>query len=204
MTDDANKAGNAAAGTAGQGATAAQTGAQAGAQAVPQIQIVSQYVKDLSFENPNAPGILTGQTQPPQVKVNVDTRPTQLDGNRYEVALNLRADATIDGTQAFIVELSYGGVVALDPSTKKEHHAPLLLIEAPRQMFPFARAVIAEAVRNGGFPPLLIQPIDFTDLFRRQVQRLAQAQQGQAGGAAPAGTAPGGSTPAGSTPIGNA
>lgn len=155
-------------------------------QPPPQIQLTQQYVKDLSFENPNAPATVTAQ-QAPQVKVSVDVRPNQLEGEgRFEVVLNLRADATIGDQKAFIVELTYGAVVQLPEDVKREHQAPLLLIEAPRQMFPFARSVVSNAVRDGGFPPLLIQPIDFTELFRRQVQRLNE--QRQQAGDAPAGT----------------
>lgn len=143
---------------------------------IPPIKIVAQYVKDLSFENPNASKTLTTR-QAPQVAVNVDVRPNPLEDNRFEVLLNIKGDAKIEDNQAFIVELSYGAIVEFDGEVKKEHQAPLLLIEAPRLMFPFARAVIAEAVRNGGFPPLLVQPIDFADLFRKQIQRLAAAQQ---------------------------
>ncbi len=140
------------------------------------IQIASQYVKDLSFENPNAPKSVQGGAPAPQVSVNVDVRTQQLGDNSYEVVLHIKGDAKTGDTQAFIVELSYGGVVSLGPNVPKEHVAPLLLIEAPRMLFPFARAVIAEATRDGGFPPMLVQPIDFTDLFRRQVEAM-KAQQ---------------------------
>lgn len=152
---------------------------------IPPIKIAAQYVKDLSFENPNASQTLTTR-KAPQVAVNVDVRPNPLAENRFEVLLNIKGDAKIDDTQAFIVELSYGAVVEFDGDVKKEHQAPLLLIEAPRLMFPFARAVIAEAVRNGGFPPLLVQPIDFAELFRKQIQRLAAAQQASKAAADPA------------------
>ena len=142
----------------------------------PPIQIASQYVKDLSFENPNAPKSVQGGAPAPQVSVNVDVRTQQLGDNAYEVVLHIKGDAKTGETQAFIVELSYGGVVMLGANVPKEHVAPLLLIEAPRMLFPFARAVIAEATRDGGFPPMLVQPIDFTDLFRRQVEAM-KAQQ---------------------------
>ena len=142
----------------------------------PAIQIASQYVKDLSFENPNAPQSVQGGAPAPQVSVNVDVRTQQIADNTYEVVLHIKGDAKTGDTQAFIVELSYGGVVGLSENVPKEHVAPLLLIEAPRMLFPFARAVIAEATRDGGFPPMLVQPIDFTDLFRRQVEAM-KAQQ---------------------------
>lgn len=143
----------------------------AGEQLQPSLQISAQYVKDLSFENPNAPRSLTQQTTPPQVTVNVDVRTQQLAENAFEVVLHIKAEAKTGDAATFLCELSYGGVVTLANVTK-EQTAPLLLIEAPRLLFPFARSVIAEATRNGGFPPLLIQPIDFTELFRRQLAAL--------------------------------
>jgi len=151
-------------------------GAKPQASGGPPIQIASQYVKDLSFENPNAPNSVQGGAPAPQVSVNVDVRTQQLGDNAYEVVLHIKGDAKTGDTQAFIVELSYGGVVMLGANVPKKHVAPLLLIEAPRMLFPFARAVIAEATRDGGFPPMLVQPIDFTDLFRRQVEAM-KAQQ---------------------------
>lgn len=137
----------------------------------PSLQISTQYVKDLSFENPNAPRSLTQAATPPQVSVNVDVRTQQLAEGAFEVVLHIKSEAKAGDVTAFLCELSYGGVVALANATK-EQTAPLLLIEAPRLLFPFARSVIAEATRNGGFPPLLIQPIDFTELFRRQLAAL--------------------------------
>ena len=145
------------------------------AQPAPSIQIVSQYVKDLSFENPNAPRSLTSQT-PPQVQINVDVRTNQLSETTYEVILNLKAEAKVSDQSAFICELSYGGVAQLQ-NVQKDQAAPYLLIEVPRLLFPFARSVIAEATRNGGFPPLLVQPIDFADLFRRQLEALRAKQK---------------------------
>jgi preprotein translocase subunit SecB len=174
MSEEQPKAG---AGQAGQGSTQPRQGP-------PPVQIAAQYVKDLSFENPNAPRSLMPGQQAPQVAVNVDVRTNQLEDNTYEVVLNIRGDAKNGETQAFIVELSYGGVVTL-AGVPKEHTAPLLLIEVPRLLFPFARAVIAEATRNGGFPPMLVQPIDFADLFRRQLDVLRARQAESKAAAAP-------------------
>lgn len=169
--------------------TGAQPNGPAGdAQAKPAIQIAAQYVKDLSFENPNAPQVLAGGQQAPQVNVNVDVRSSQIpqQPNTYEVVLVLRADAKIGDKQAFIAELTYAGIVILH-NVPQEHTAPMLLIEGPRLLFPFARAVIAEATRNGGYPPLLVQPIDFADLFRRQLEAVRAQQQT---GAAPSSPLP--------------
>jgi preprotein translocase subunit SecB len=167
------------------GDAAGAAGAAAGQrQQMPQFQITAQYVKDLSFENPRAPQSLAPGQPSPQVQVNVDVRTNQVAERQYEVVLKINADAKQKDEQAFLIELSYAGVVALGENVQKEHTAPLLLIEVPRLMFPFARSVIAEASRNGGFPPLLIQPIDFSDLFRRQLEGLrARAQAAQQAGA---------------------
>ncbi len=151
--------------------------AQAAPTAPPPVQILSQYVKDLSFENPNAPSALAPGQPAPQVTVNVDVRTANVEENRFEVTLAIKGDAKIGETQAFIVELSYAGVVNTT-DVPKEMVAPLLLIEVPRMLFPFARAVIADATREGGYPPMMVQPIDFADLFRRQMERL-RSQQAQ-------------------------
>ena len=156
--------------------------AGAAAQNRPQIVITSQYLRDLSFENPNAPETLTPGSTAPQVRVNVDVRTRTLEEGRYEVTLNVKGESEIGDKKAFIVELSYAGVVAVENATR-EQTGPMLLIEAPRQLFPFARQIIADAVRNGGYPPLLIQPIDFVELFRRQVEA---AQRARAAGQTPA------------------
>ena len=153
----------------------------AAAPTTPPLAIAAQYVRDLSFENPNAPSTLAPGAAPPQVAVNVDVRTNALASSQYEVVLNVRGEAKSGDKTAFIVELSYAGVVSVGPNVSKEHTAPLLLIEVPRMLFPFARAVIAEATRNGGFPPLLVQPIDFAELFRRQLSALRQRQTEGAG-----------------------
>lgn len=146
----------------------------------PLIQIQAQYIKDLSFENPNAPQSLRVGVPQPQVSIGVDIRTNTLGEGLYEVVLNLRADAKHGDHQAFLVELAYGGVVAIG-NLPKEHLAPVLLVEVPHLLFPFARAVIAQATREGGFPPLMVQPIDFAEMFRRQVMtvRDRQEQSGQ-------------------------
>ncbi|GAA6156042.1 protein-export chaperone SecB [Pyruvatibacter sp.] len=149
----------------------AANGAGDGAQPqAPQIRVLGQYIKDLSFENPNAPGGFSNQS--PQINVAVDVRvPGQKDSD-YEVELRLTADAKVDGNQVFLVELVYGAVFRLE-NIPEQGLQPVLLIECPRILFPFARRVIADMTRDGGFPPLMIDPIDFAALYR---QRLEQAQ----------------------------
>jgi preprotein translocase subunit SecB len=145
-----------------------------GPQALP-IAVNTQYVKDLSFENPNAPQSLVQQTSQPNIEVNVNVQARGLGPNVYEVVLSITCTAKHETMTAFIVEVAYAGVFTLS-TVPQEHVHPLLLIECPRLLFPFARALVANATREGGFLPLLIQPIDFLDLYRRQ----AAAQGGNA------------------------
>jgi len=149
-----------------------QTGAQSRPNAMP-IVINAQYVKDFSFENPNAPQTLLPNQPAPQVSVAVDVRGQQVGENLHEVVLEMRCEAKVGENTAFLVELSYAGLFTIQ-GIPEEHVRAVLLIEAPRLLFPFARAIVADATRDGGYPPLMINPIDFTDLYRRQ---MAQPQQ---------------------------
>jgi preprotein translocase subunit SecB len=130
-----------------------------------QISISAQYVKDFSFESPNAPQIFAPQQSPPELNMGVNVRTRPLADHAHEVLLMLRLEAKLGGKTAFIAELAYGGVFML-PAVPEEQLKLLLLIECPRLLFPFARAILAEAVRDGGFPQILITPIDFTALYQ--------------------------------------
>lgn len=162
MTDESSAA------PAGAGAGGAQPGTGS-------IQILAQYVKDLSFENPNAAQTLATRSGSPQVTVNVDVRTNTIDETTHEVVLTIKGDAKAGELQAFVIELSYGGLIKLT-DLPREQTAAALYVEVPRLLFPFARAVVAEATRNGGYPPLLVQPIDFVALFRRQIEAMRQRQ----------------------------
>jgi preprotein translocase subunit SecB len=149
------------------------------------ITVNAQYIKDLSIENPNAPMSLRGAQGAPQVNMHVDVRGSRLKGegleDSYEVVLNIRAEAKNGEETAFIVELSYGGVFTL-AEVPAEQRNPALLIAGPTMLFPFARAIIADATRDAGYPPLMVNPIDFADLYRRQLTeqiKRAQAAQGE-------------------------
>ncbi|MDE0779228.1 MAG: protein-export chaperone SecB [Alphaproteobacteria bacterium] len=143
----------------------------------PMMLVNAQYVKDLSFENPNAPQSLSQQGDP-NVQITIDVNAIQAAEKAFEVTLTLRAEGTNDKTTLFIVEIVYAGIFSIG-EVPEEYMSPLVYIEAPRQLFPFARAIIATAVRDGGFPPLLIQPIDFVALYQ---QRASQAEAEQAAG----------------------
>jgi len=156
--------------TTGNGAGGAQTTNPAEPQ---QLILNAQYIKDLSFENPRAPQSLIQQTTQPEVEINVDVKASNLGPEVFEVVLTINATARAQGETVFLVELAYGSVVTIK-NAKTELLPALILVETPRIVFPFARAVIANATRDGGFPPLMINPIDFAELLRRQ-QANAQA-----------------------------
>ena len=139
----------------------------------PSLLVNAQYLKDMSFENPRAPHALTNMAEPPAVQVNVDVQADRLGETAYEVALTINAEATRDDETVFVVEVVFAGVFTVTHAGP-DILGPILLIEAPRLLFPFARAVVAGATRDGGFPPLLVNPIDFADLYRRR-----QAQQAE-------------------------
>lgn len=143
----------------------------------PRLMIQTQYVKDLSFENPRAPRGTGGQDRP-EIAIRVDVQAEPLGEDGYEVTLQLHADAKAGQESVFMLELTYGGVFALT-NIPAESLQAILLIECPRLLFPFARRIVADATRDGGFPPLMIDPIDFATLYRRR-QEHAQAQQGEA------------------------
>jgi preprotein translocase subunit SecB len=144
----------------------------------PRMTILSQYVKDLSFENPRAPLSLQPNQARPEVQIRVDVRAQPMEADRYEVSLQLHVDAKAGAETAFMVELTYGGVFGF-LNIPQDSLQPLLLIECPRLLFPFARRVVADATRDGGFPPLLIDPIDFVTLYRRRQQQAQPAREGE-------------------------
>jgi preprotein translocase subunit SecB len=140
-----------------------------------QLVINAQYIKDLSFENPRAPQSLIQQNKQPEVSLNVDVKARNLGPDLFEVMLSVSANAQTDNEPVFIVELSYGAVVTARAPQQPDILPLLVLVEAPRMMFPFVRNIIADATREGGFPPLLINPIDFVELLRRQQQQAEAA-----------------------------
>ena len=139
----------------------------------PQIGLISHYVKDLSFENPNAPAVYQWQVQP-QIDVQFNIGAQMLGDEVHEVALKIEVAARAEDRSAFAVELVYAGLFALR-NVPHEQLQPFLLAEAPRLLFPFARRVVADAVQDGGFPPLNLEMIDFVALYRNELARRAQA-----------------------------
>ena len=152
-----------------------------GADTQPQVALIAQYVKDLSFENPNAPSVYQWQDQPQiDVQFNIGSQPVGEDV--YEVALESEIKAQVQDKTAFQVEALYAGLFGIR-NVPEDQMQPFLLAEAPRLLFPFARRVVADTIRDGNFPPLVLEPIDFGALY------LAQQQQQEAMAGEPAGQA---------------
>jgi preprotein translocase subunit SecB len=145
----------------------AGVGPQAGPSEPHQLIFNAQYIKDLSFENPRAPQSLAQPAAQPDVEINIDVKAQNLGPEVFEVVLTINAAARAQGETVFLVELAYGSVVTIK-NAPAELLPMLILVETPRIIFPFARAVVANATRDGGFPPLMINPIDFAELLRRQ------------------------------------
>jgi len=142
---------------------------------VPAMGIRAQYIKDLSFENPHAPGSLL-QPEQPRIDVNVNVEAKPAGDLGYEVTLNIRADARSNERTAFVLELEYAGLFDLTRIPEAQRHA-VCLIEAPRLLFPFARQIAAETTRSGGFPPMYLDPIDFGALYRNHLSQQQGATQ---------------------------
>lgn len=142
------------------------------AAAEPRLSIAAQYTKDQSFENPGAPGSLTKSAKAPSINVDIDVQVRRGAEPNYEVELKVSVQAKQEETTVFLAELLYGGVFQLF-NIPAETLQPVLLIECPRLLFPFARRIIADMTRDGGYPPLMLDNIDFSQLYR---QRMAQLQ----------------------------
>lgn len=143
----------------------------------PQLNVLAQYTKDLSFENPNAPASLGQQQQQPSINIQINVAANAMGENDFEVVLSVEGKAENSGTVLFSFELAYAGIFKIQNVDKENLH-PLVMIECPRLLFPFAREIIATAVRDGGFPPLMLDPVDFVGLYRQNMAR--QAEQAQA------------------------
>lgn len=151
-------------------------GAGDGADEVPPIVVNAQYTKDLSFETPTAPGIFSVMQQtPPDMQIGVNVNTSEFEQGVYEVVLDLNARCTVGDDVAFIMELQYAGLFTLN--VDDEVKPAVLLIECPRLLFPFARNILADVSRDGGFPPVMLGPIDFAGLYQAEMQKQADAPQ---------------------------
>lgn len=150
----------------------------------PSFSLIGQYIRDMSFENPGAPGsIMLGGPNPNfQVGINVGVKKQSDDVYAVEITLNAKADR--EKNVLFNVELIYGGVFRMK-NIAESQLAPLLLVECPRLIFPFARQVLATITQQGGFPPLMMEPVDFNAIYLQNLKSLQEAQAAQANGGTP-------------------
>jgi preprotein translocase subunit SecB len=146
--------------------------------AAPQLSILTQYVKDLSFESPGAPVSLRPRDKAPAININVNVNANPIAENDYDVVLTLTAKAEDGKDVLFNIELVYGGVFRA-VGFPQEHLLPVLFIECPRMLFPFARQIISDCSQNGGFPPLRVDPIDFSRMFQQRMAEEAAKQKVQ-------------------------
>jgi preprotein translocase subunit SecB len=152
---------------------------QPGQVELPRMQVLGQFIRDMSFENIAAQKALQGQTQPEiQVQVALDARKRDAE-NQYDIIMKLKIDSKSKGEtpeSIFLLELEYGGIFVVENVPEQQLH-PYLLIECPRMLFPFVRRIVADVTRDGGFPPLNLDQIDFVALYRQQLAQRAAAQQ---------------------------
>lgn len=135
----------------------------------PQMRLLGQYLKDLSFEAPNAPDVLTKLREKPEINLDMQTRNRKLDRG-LEVELTMKAGCSYDGTQGFVIEITYAAVVGLPEEVSDQVKAVLLNVEVPQLLFPYIRALMSDLTAQGSFPPLVLQPIDFRQAFIKRLQ----------------------------------
>ena len=145
-------------------------------QQAPQLSIITQYIKDLSFENPNSPNSLLPKDKQPEINININVNASPISETDFEVILKLEAKAGANKDMLFNVDLTYAGIFRLVNIPEEAMHSAVL-IECPRLLFPFARQIISDATRNGGFPPLMIDPVDFARLYQARMAEAAAAEQ---------------------------
>lgn len=153
---------------------------EAGTEGQPTVHCHTQYVKDLSFENPNAAHAVLEEAGAPDVAMNVQVSVARIGGSAHEVTLQVEGKATREDKHLFMVELTYAGIFSIQ-NIPQEHVEAVLYVHCTTLLFPFARQIIAEVTRNGGYPPLLLNAVDFSALYQSQI--AARRKSGDAGGA---------------------
>ena len=158
---------------------AEETNGATAAAAQPRLQILTQYVRDLSFENIAAQKGVASEAKPDvRVQVNIDAQ--QRAADHYEVALKLKVDSKVAETQVFILELDYAGLFLIQNVPQEQLH-PLLMIECPRLIFPYLRRIVSDVTRDGGYPPLNLEQVDFLSLYRAELARRQASQPPESG-----------------------
>ncbi len=145
----------------------------------PMLQVLAQYTKDASFENPHAPDSLRNGLEAPAISLNIEIGRQMFEDDTVEVTLMLRADARRGEQVAFIAELEYAGLFAFQ-NVDVETIQPMILIECPRLLFPFARQIMAQLTQNGGYPPIMLEPPDFAAMYRDEMMRRSEGANGSA------------------------
>ncbi len=148
----------------------------AGEAAPASLNVLAQYTKDLSFESPNAPNFALPPGQAPALNVQINVNAQLLSNTDFAVELSIEGKAEFEQKVLFAIELVYGGVFRIQNVPQESIH-PVVLIECPRLLFPFARQIIADTVRDGGFPPLMLDPVDFAALYRQRAQQMQPPPQ---------------------------
>jgi preprotein translocase subunit SecB len=156
----------------------------AAADAQPGIQVIAQYIKDFSFENPNAPESLVSGWPQPDTNVQISLRHNALRDEMYECTVNFRIEAKKKGEEkvCFIIDLVYAALVVLK-NVPKDNHGPVIMVEVPKLLFPFAREIVANVTSSGGYPPLYLTPISFEAIYVNEVKRQQEQKSKQAGAA---------------------
>lgn len=141
------------------------------------LTVSAQYIKDLSFENPTPLANLSGNEERPSISIHIEAQAHNVADRTFEVTLRIQVDAKRKETQVFLLDLEYAGAFTIGHDVPEEYLRPILMIECPRILFPFARNIVATTTQEGGYPALLLTPVDFADLYQRQIaQEQAQAQ----------------------------
>ena len=146
-------------------------------EAAPQLNVLAQYIKDLSFENPNAPRSLMPQQEQPAINIQINVNANPMSETEFQIELTIDGDARTKDLILFKFELVYGGIFRIAGVPAEAVH-PIVLIECPRLLFPFARQIIANSTRDGGFPPLYLDPVDFAPLYRQRIAENPQTTPG--------------------------
>lgn len=145
--------------------------------APPQFNVLAQYIKDFSFENPNSPASLAAQDKQPTINIQINVSATAVAEHDYEVSLSIEGKAENENFTLFGFELIYAGVFRIQNVPQESMH-PFVMIECPRLLFPFVRRIVSDVTRDGGFPPLNLDTVDFVALYRQELQRRTQTTQG--------------------------
>ena len=133
------------------------------------LTVSAQYIKDLSFENPSPLANMMSNEERPSISINIEAQAHNISERTFEVSLRVKVDAKRKETQVFLLDLDYAGAFTIGNEVPEEYLRPILMIECPRILFPFARNIVATATQEGGYPALLLTPVDFADLYQRQI-----------------------------------